>query len=82
MRCLPIAKSSAKTRGIPVSCETDAGVEELSRGAALCLYRIAQEALGNVTKHSQAKHVQVRLTRTNGRVRLTVSDGGVGCSPE
>ena len=61
-RGLPDALSSyceefGKTRGIQVSCETDEGVEELSRGAAPCLYRIAQEARGNVAKHSQAKHV-------------------------
>ena len=41
-------------------------MEELSPGAALCLYRIAQEALGNAAKYSQAKKVEVRLTRTNG----------------
>jgi signal transduction histidine kinase len=59
----------------------DGTAKELSRGAALVLYRIAQEALGNVAKHARAKHVQVRLTRWNGRVRLTVSDDGVGCAP-
>ena len=53
----------SKVRGLPVSCETDESVEELSPGAALCLYRIAQEALGNAAKYSQAKKVEVRLTR-------------------
>jgi PAS domain S-box-containing protein len=72
----------SKTRGIPVTCDTDATAKELSRGAALVLYRIAQEALGNVAKHAEAKHVQVRLTRSNGRVRLSVSDDGIGFSPE
>ena len=83
---LPAALSSycdefSKVRGLPVSCETDASVEELSPGAALCLYRIAQEALGNAAKYSAAKKVEVRLTRTNGLVRLSVSDDGVGCAP-
>ncbi|HTT22896.1 MAG TPA: two-component regulator propeller domain-containing protein, partial [Candidatus Sulfotelmatobacter sp.] len=40
------------TRGIPISYEGDESVEELSPGAALCIYRIAQEALGNVAKHA------------------------------
>jgi PAS domain S-box-containing protein len=70
-----------KTRGIPVSCEADPGVKDLSRGAALALYRIAQEALGNVAKHAQAKQVQVRLARADGIVRLTISDDGVGFVP-
>jgi signal transduction histidine kinase len=84
-RGLPDALSAychefAKTRGIPVSCQADKGVEELSRGAALCLYRVTQEALGNVAKHSQARHVQVRLALSNGYVRLSVSDDGIGCA--
>ncbi|MGB8772448.1 MAG: ATP-binding protein, partial [Candidatus Korobacteraceae bacterium] len=71
----------SKIREIPVSCETDESVQELSPGAALCLYRIAQEALGNAAKYSEAKKVEVRLTRSDGRVWLSVSDDGVGCTP-
>ena len=67
-------------RGIPISCETDESVGDLSPGAALCLYRIAQEALGNVAKHSKAKQVEVQLSRSNGDVCLSVSDDGVGFS--
>jgi signal transduction histidine kinase/ligand-binding sensor domain-containing protein len=70
-----------KTRGIAVFCETDPTVRDLSSGSALCIYRIAQEALGNVAKHSKARHVRVRLTRTNGHVLLTISDDGIGCAP-
>jgi signal transduction histidine kinase len=81
---LPAALSSyceefSKARGIPVCCETDPTVRDLSEGSALSLYRIAQEALGNVAKHAKAKHVRVRLTRSKGLVRLSVSDDGVGC---
>lgn len=71
----------SKVREIPVSCEIDESVQELSPGAALCLYRIAQEALGNAAKHSEGKKVEVRLTRADGRVCLSVSDDGVGCTP-
>ena len=71
----------SKVRDLPVSCETDESVRELSPGAALCLYRIAQEALGNASKYSEARKVDVRLTRSDGRVHLSVSDDGVGCAP-
>ena len=80
---LPEALSSyceefSKLRGIPVSYQADQQVDELSPGAALCIYRIAQEALGNVAKHAKAKQVEVRLTRSDNRVCLVVSDDGVG----
>ena len=83
---LPVALSAyceefGKVRGLPVSCEADESVVQLSTGSALCLYRIAQEALGNAAKHSSAKKVEVRLSRSDGRVSLSVSDDGVGCEP-
>ena len=84
---LPTALSSyceefSKVRGLNVSCETDESVKDLSPGAALCLYRIAQEALGNAAKYSEARKVEVLLTRSDGLVCLSVSDDGVGCSLE
>ena len=49
---------------IPVVCEADESVGDLSRGAALALFRIVQEALGNAAKHAAAKRITVRLTRS------------------
>jgi len=72
----------SQVRSFPVSFEADEAVKELSPGAALCLYRIAQEALGNAAMHSKAKKVEVRLTRADGQVCLSVSDDGVGCIPD
>jgi signal transduction histidine kinase len=65
-------------RGISVSCEADDSARDLSRGAALAVYRIAQEAMGNAVTHGAAHHVDVRLTRSNGLVALTVTDDGKG----
>jgi PAS domain S-box-containing protein len=42
------------------------------------LYRIAQEALTNVAKHSQAKNVEIILERRADHVLLIVEDDGVG----
>ena len=42
------------------------------------LYRIAQEAVNNAVKHARAKHVTIRLTRTDGTLALEISDDGVG----
>ena len=58
--------------GIPVSCDADDGLDDLSRGAALALFRIMQEALGNAAKHAQARRITVRLTRSADVVTLRV----------
>jgi signal transduction histidine kinase len=42
------------------------------------LFRIAQEALTNVARHSGAKHVQIKLDKTNGQVCLSMQDDGRG----
>lgn len=46
------------------------------------LYRIAQEALHNVVKHAQARHVEVRLRSSGGTLSLTVRDDGRGFNTE
>ncbi len=50
--------------------------------AALCLYRVAQESLRNVVKHSRAKSAEVELCGEEGEIRLMVTDSGVGCDPD
>jgi signal transduction histidine kinase len=42
------------------------------------LFRICQEALTNVARHSQATGVQIRLHDRNGRLELSISDNGRG----
>jgi PAS domain S-box-containing protein len=45
---------------------------------ALCLFRVAQEALGNIVKHSQAKSAQVELGANSNGVSLRITDDGKG----
>ena len=44
----------------------------------IVIFRILQEALNNVAKHSAAKKVQVSLHKQNSRIELTVQDDGIG----
>ena len=48
---------------------------------ALCLYRIAQEALANSIKHSGAQHARVELTGAADRIALQIADDGSGFDP-
>jgi PAS domain S-box-containing protein len=50
--------------------------------AALCLYRVAQESLRNVVKHSRAERAEVELRGGHEEVRLTITDSGVGYDPD
>jgi signal transduction histidine kinase len=54
----------------------------LSPDVEQCVYRIAQEAVTNVTKHAKAKTLTVNLESTEGKVTLTVHDDGVGFAVE
>lgn len=42
------------------------------------LYRIAQEALTNISKHANARSVRVDLSQKDGSIQLSISDNGVG----
>ena len=50
----------------------------VSADAALCIYRIAQEALHNVARHSGGTAAKVELIRDDGHLRLVVADDGAG----
>jgi signal transduction histidine kinase len=49
--------------------------------AALCLFRVAQEALNNVARHAEARTVTVDLRRMDGGLLLAIRDDGVGFDP-
>src|SRR5262245_15222977 len=62
---------------IPVAIEAD-DPQGWPPDAALTLYRVAQEALTNVARHSGAKRAWVRLVREGAACRLVIEDDGHG----
>jgi len=56
--------------------------KNLPEDISLCLFRVLQEALHNMAKHSGAKHGQVFLIGDQDTVELTVRDDGTGFNPE
>jgi len=63
-----------------ISCPVEAPLDEpvLGRQTATCAYRIVQEALTNVWKHSGASQARIRITTSDNTVTVSVSDNGVG----
>ena len=55
--------------------------EEVPVPIKLVIYRVMQDALANVTKHSQATHVSLSLIKEDHRVEFTVRDDGIGFNP-
>jgi signal transduction histidine kinase len=67
--------------GLRVDLETQLGEERLPSEAETTLYRVIQEALTNVVKHSAAKRVSILLQRKNSAVVAVVEDDGAGFDP-
>jgi len=69
------------TNALPVmSCSFQAtgDVEVDDPQVSINLYRIAQEAVANATKYSQASQLTLSLTRIGGAIQLSISDNGIG----
>jgi len=64
--------------GIAVALDIGNGIEDVPPEAALCIYRVAQESLRNVARHSGARRAVVTLAGVNGAIELRVADQGVG----
>ena len=76
-----LCKEASKRLKVPVKFTHNIVAGSIPRTIGTCLYRVAQESLGNVAKHARAKHVSVELKAQEGRVTLLVSDDGVGFEP-
>jgi PAS domain S-box-containing protein len=66
---------------IEISFVEDDVPHSIPREVALCLFRITQEALQNVKKHSCADSAEVRVQGLEQKIHLSVSDRGVGFDP-
>ncbi|HYP22104.1 MAG TPA: ATP-binding protein, partial [Actinomycetota bacterium] len=64
--------------GVDVQLHRSGDFADVTPGQQLALYRIVQEALTNVIKHSGAGKARVVLTRSGKEVRLEVVDDGRG----
>jgi signal transduction histidine kinase len=76
-----LCKELTQAHGLPIDYAAPTMPISLSEDVALCLYRIAQEALGNVVKHSSARQARVELEVTADAISLRIVDDGNGFDP-
>jgi len=67
--------------GVQIDCHIENVPLNLPRELALCLYRVLQEALQNVVKHSGSRQAQVSVHGGVNHINLTVKDSGLGFDP-
>ena len=68
----------AQSENIQVRCRERNVHRTVPAEVALCLYRVAQEAIHNVVKHSGARRVSIALINGKNRVLLSIRDAGRG----
>ncbi|WP_254871052.1 sensor histidine kinase [Bacillus sp. Marseille-Q1617] len=56
------------------------GIENLSKGTETHLFRIIQESLSNILRHSEATKVKIMTEKKEGFIILYISDNGIGFS--
>ena len=75
-----MVKQVAESCDIEFVTEIDNVDGLLTKDNEMNLYRIVQESVNNIVKHSQAKNAEVILNRTENGLKLTVTDNGIGFS--
>ena len=69
-------KSYVARTGLHVSFRSTSQVEQLGSARKTVLFRVAQESLTNVARHAKASHVQLRIKKLRGKIRMVIADNG------
>jgi len=73
-----LAADFSQASEVPVARRLDPGLPVLGREMELVLYRISQESLTNIARHSGASRVELALTHERAGVVLRIADNGRG----
>ena len=73
-----LAREMSQTNYLAVDFQKTGQERRLSREVELSLYRIAQESLNNVIKHSKATHADLKIVFDVAEIKMEVSDNGSG----
>jgi two-component system sensor kinase len=76
-----LASTFSDRTGIRVDIDCHSNPTHVRNTVALAMFRIAQEALNNVAKHSEATVVRISYDEGDGQAVLTITDNGIGIEP-
>jgi signal transduction histidine kinase len=76
-----VREFSSVTRDVHVETSLNVAEHEVPSRLHITIFRIVQEAFHNVAKHSEARHVRVRLDRADAMLHLRIEDDGRGFDP-
>ena len=74
-------KEFAQRNGIEIDLEMDS-VIPISPDDSLTLFRIMQESLTNIARHSGDNHIDIKLIEEDGSINFRISDNGVGITED
>jgi signal transduction histidine kinase len=77
-----LCRDVSKQRNLHVAFTNGSVPPSIDPNVSLCLYRIVQEALHNVVRHSGAREARVSITGDAGDIALQISDSGIGFDPK
>ena len=77
-----LVKECSQRYAIPIAFTHVSLPAPVPSEVALCLFRVAEESLTNVARHSRAASARVEVASDGGGIRLTIADAGVGFDPK
>jgi PAS domain S-box-containing protein len=77
-----LCEELSNRHGVTIDVHRENVPTALPQEIPLCLYRVLQEALQNVVKHSLSRHAHVSLNGEGNTITLTVRDSGAGFDPQ
>jgi signal transduction histidine kinase len=73
-----LTRETSQTDSLEIGFQKSGEEQRLPREVELALYRISQEALNNILRHSKAKHVDLNITFGVHEIILDIRDDGIG----
>jgi signal transduction histidine kinase len=75
------ARNRLNEAGVAVEAHLERPAYRLDSDVETTVFRIAQEAVNNISRHAAAQHAVIRFSQRNGTLELNVQDDGIGFDP-